>query len=147
MDKKRAELATGDLKLAKEVLRVSNRRAIFTRMDAEIDLEAMFGSISQCIGELQRIGPSFQSSELQHLTLELVRELDTLDRFRLEAGNNLLSIGLPTAIRGRIDLQKKRVVRAIHRVRRSAGVAIQLPTELGHYHFFDLRGADAPAGG
>ena len=145
--KQPSDLPSGDLERAQEVLGVSNRRAIFTRMDGEIDLEAMFSSIAHCISELQRIGPSFESSELQYLTLELVRELDTLDRFRLETERARLSIGLPTATRARIDLQKERVVRAIHRIRRAAGASVQLPTELGHHHFFDLRGADAPAGG
>jgi hypothetical protein len=83
------ELSAEDLRAAEEVLQACNRRALFTRMGSEINLEAMFDSIGRCAGLLQQLGPRFRNSELQHLTLELVKELDTLERFRLLARSSL----------------------------------------------------------
>lgn len=138
------DLSTEDQRATEEVLQACNRRALFTRMSAEINLEAMFDSIGHCIGLLQRLGPRFRNSELQHLTLEIIKELDTLERFRLIVGSQKFSLDLSASLRANIDFQKERVIRSIHRLRRSSGVAIQLPTELDHYHFFNIRDAEAP---
>jgi hypothetical protein len=142
--RKDINLSVEDLRTAEEVLQACNRRAIFTRMDSEINLKPMFDSIENCAGLLEQLGPRFRSSELQNLTLELVKELDTLERFRLITGPERESLNLSDSLRANIDFQKERVIRSIHRIRRSSGVAIQLPTELDHYHFYHIQDAEAP---
>jgi len=105
----------------------------------------MFTAIERCIDQLQHLGPKFESPELQNLTLRLIKELDTLERFRLEVRNEKdLAPWLPPTLRDTIDQQKRTVIHIIHELRRSVGLAIQLPTELYSTVFFELEGAEEP---
>jgi hypothetical protein len=128
-----------DKRTAEKVVAACNRRAIFTRMESEIRIDAMFTSIENTIHALERLGTEFEDSALQHLTLQIVRELDNLERFRTSTASYRHS-----QAERQMNLHKERAIRTIHEVRRYAGVTTQLPTEMTHDAFFDLKEADEP---
>jgi hypothetical protein len=138
-----SKLDSSDCGLARRVIQACYRRAIFTRMQGEIDLDAMHTSIGHALGEIQRLIPSIQDQTLQNLCLEIVGALDAVERFRV--GNGILvSRNFPPHHLGMIDEQKLKVVRALLEIRRLAQIPMQLPFSLQYGHFFSLAEANSP---
>lgn len=80
------ELKASDLdrETVKSILSACYRRAIFTRMHAQLSHEAMFASISDAIGMVQPLIPRIESEELQEIAANIVAELDFIVRCGME---------------------------------------------------------------
>ena len=136
-----SHLSPSDRKLAKDVIAACFRRAIYSRMDSEINLSAMYESIGMAIGKLLRIVPRIDDQALQFVCGEIINALDSIDRVQnmSRAG---VSNHLDLHLRQEIDQNKMRIVRLLLEIRRAAQIPMQLPFSLRTDHFFS--GADEP---
>jgi hypothetical protein len=134
-------LSPDDVNLAREVIVACLRRAIYTRMDSEIRLSAMYDSIGKSLGRLQEIIPMIHDQSLQFACLEIINALDGIERTRM-LSNSDISVSLPTNIRRWIDDAKLKVVRLLLEIRRAANIPMQLPFALRTDHFFGSDEAD-----
>jgi hypothetical protein len=66
--------------VVKEVLANCYRRALFTRMHAQIDINAMFSSIDRCRQCLQRNIPNIRGETLQTTAIELLAAVEQIQR-------------------------------------------------------------------
>jgi hypothetical protein len=136
-----SHLNSSDRTLARQVIAACFRRAIYTRMDSEIDLRAMYDSIGKAIGEVQNITPRIQDHALQYSCLEIIRALDEIERVRTRS-DAWVSNSLSPTLRTYIDQQKLVIVKLLLEIRRAADIPIQLPFALRTDHFFRLEQAD-----
>jgi hypothetical protein len=137
-----SELTDHDRDRAREIVEACFRRAIFTRMDSEIMLDAMYESIGHAIGNVQRITPQITSPSLQRAGLEIIASLDIVERTR-RSTNAGVSNHVAPAIKAEIDSQKRNVVRLLLEIRRAARLPIQMPYDLQVEHFFSVAEGDA----
>jgi len=133
-------IAEEDRELAKQVIQACYRRAVFTRMDSEIDMRAMCDSIGEALGVIQSAIPRMGDQALQYISLKLVGSLDEVQRIGSASGV-ATSISVERESAKRIDKQKLQAIRLLLELRRAAGVAIQLPLTLRTDHFFGLDAA------
>jgi hypothetical protein len=138
-----ATINNEDRELAELVIRACYRRAIFTRMDSEIDLAAMYDSIGEAIGRIQSAIPRMRDQVLQFVTLQIMRALDEIERVRTKSDAKV-SNHLEPELRQIIDNRKQQVVRLLLEIRRAAALPIQLPLALRTDHFFGADAAKAP---
>ena len=136
-----SQLDANDRALAQQVIGACFRRAIYTCMDSEIDLRAMYDSIGKAIGEVQNITPRIHDPALQYSCLEIIRALDEIERVKIRS-DAWVSVALSSDLRISIDQQKLVVVRLLLEIRRAADIPIQLPFALRTDHFFRLEQAD-----
>jgi hypothetical protein len=104
----------------KAILTNCYRRALFTRMHAQLNIEAMFSSIDQCRECLQRNIPNVRGKSLQDTAIELLAtveqmqrckplcgysDLETINKLKLAALHSFRS--LAAAIDGRYPLPER----------------------------------------
>jgi hypothetical protein len=138
-------LSQNDCRFGGEVIRACYRRAIFTRMDSEIDLRAMYDSIREAIGRIQRLIPQIFDQSLQYTCLQIVSELDRIERVQVRS-DAWVSNHLPKELRQEIDSAKLSVIRLLLEIRRATSIPIQLPLSLSVDHFFRKEEADEQPG-
>ena len=141
-----ATLNPRDRELAADIIHACYRRAIFTRMDSEIDLHAMYSSVGEAIGLVQTVIPRVADQRLQFVSLQIVRALDNIQRVRNQSEARV-SNHLEPRLRGHIDDQKRQVIRLLLEIRRAAALPIQLPMALHTDHFFGVEAARMPPSG
>lgn len=134
-------LSNQDRDLARELIATCFRRAVFTRMDSEVDMNAMRRSILDGLGQVQWIAPRLATPSLQRAASELVTFLDSIDRLSASAKNSI-SCTLPGPLKASIDDNKREVIRVLLDVRRAAMLPVQLPFDLAYDHFFSAQDAD-----
>lgn len=140
---KEVSIHSSDVKIVKDVISLCYTRAIFTKMDSEIRLDAMFESIGSSISQLQRRIIKIKSQFIQRIILEIVSKLDEIERYRNSVEDiQVYSINTKPAIRKQIDLLKVEVINRLHTLRREANISVQLPTTLIFDHFFSLDDAN-----
>jgi Uncharacterized protein containing a TIR (Toll-Interleukin 1-resistance) domain len=132
-----------DRRYAKRILEACYTRAVFTRMDGEIDVNAMYHSIRVTIGKLQKIVPKIKDQSLQNDGLMIVNLLDQIDRTSL-AHDPARNLWLSRAELESINELKREVVSILLHIRRSAVIAMQMLSELTSEYFFDVKAASAP---
>jgi hypothetical protein len=137
-----ASLATVDVRVVEDLISACFRRALFTRMDSEIDLGAMYASLAECLGLVQSLVPKLKTPELQHVGLRLIQTLDGIQRLtasqlreRGHKGSMLFSVAVPDGVRIEIDGLKLEALQLLQRLRRRTGANVMLPTALGYDHF------------
>lgn len=133
-----------DERKVREIIEACYRRAIFTKMDSEIRLSAMFISLQDCMRTVQVIVPRIQSQSLQYLALQIVKRLDQLERIGRQYPKNdeTWSYQLSPAEQRKIDRLKIGIVNTLLELRRKTGLAITLPTTLEFDHFFSVDDAN-----
>lgn len=136
-------LTSGDQQLARAILEACYRRAIFTRMDSEIDMQAMNNSLGAAMSAVQQIVPRIEDQSLQRAALQIVAALDRIERVCVRSGANA-SYHLHPEQRAFIDAQKREIVRLLLEIRRAAMIPMQMPSSLRTDHFFRQEDADAP---
>ena len=136
-------LQQSDRDIALEVIQACFRRAIFTRMAAEIKLEAMYSSIGRSLSAVQNLIPHIRDQALQFACLEIVGALDAIERIQLESKAQI-SVGLPPELQIEIDQNKMKIIRLLLEIRRAARIPMQLPFALQINHFFSQEEADSP---
>jgi hypothetical protein len=134
-----SRLDVNDTELAARVIEACFRRAIYSRMDSEINLRAMYDSIGKAIGILLNITPKIHDQALQFTCGEIINALDEIDRVQTQSSEGI-SNHLEPRLRMLIDENKQKVVRLLLEIRRAAGIPMQLPFALRTDHFFS--GAD-----
>lgn len=130
-----------DLELCHQIIQYCFSRAIFTKMDSEIKLDAMYYSIEKSISQVQKLIPKIQSQYLQTISLNIVTLLDQIERFRLQTSTDSYSYNLPKEIRIQIDKLKIDVIMKLHMLRRESNLGIVLPTNVMFDHFFSIKQA------
>ena len=126
----------------REIIEVCYRRAIFTKMDSEIRLSAMFKSLQECMRTVQIVVPSIRDQSLQYLALQIEKHLDELERIgRDYTDDDSWSFKLSPTERQRIDEIKLGIINTLLELRRKAGIAITLPTTLEFDHFYSVNDA------
>lgn len=140
-DNQVSDLDPQDRALARKIIEGCFRRAIYTRMDSEINLSAMYSSIGKALGILQQLTLQIHDQALQVACGEIICALDDIERAqtRSDAG---VSNHLPQAIRESIDLSKQKVVRLLLEIRRAAKIPMQLPFAIQTDHFWGAEQAD-----
>lgn len=134
-----------------ELIEACYRRAIFTKMDSEIRLSAMFLSLQDCMRRVQLIVPSIRNQGLQYLALQIEKNLDELERIGSRYTNKRSndrngredwSYGMPSIERQKIDKIKLNIIDKLLELRRMAGITITLPTTLEFDHFYSVDDAN-----
>lgn len=136
-------IAADDRDLASQIVQACYRRAIFTRMDSEIDMNSMYQSIGEAIGRVQSILPRIRDQRLQFVALRILRALDDVERVRTRSDAGV-SNHLEPRLREQIDDSKRQVVRLLLEIRRAAALPIQLPMSLRTDHFWGKEAANEP---
>jgi hypothetical protein len=140
-DQAASRLNQTDQNSAREIIEACFRRAIYTRMDSEIDLCAMYDSIGMAIGRVQQLIPRIMDQALQFTCNQILVELDNVERTRRSGYAGVSNVH---PLKTRIDRHKLRVVKLLLEIRRMAGIPMQLPTVLGNDHFYGLDEANGP---
>jgi hypothetical protein len=123
------------------------RRALTTRMHAEIDMIAMFKSIDYCRRTVEKEIPNIRSQPLQRTAQELFAALDQIDRYR----SKILAGGWPYLREDQSDFNavnvlKLAAVSSLRKLAASTGNSYPLPAPgtLGSAFFFNENDANAP---
>jgi len=140
-DREANSLSESDRSVAQRIIEACYRRAIYTHMDSEIDLPAMYQSIGIALGAIQRLAPSISNQAIQFTCIQIIAELDEIERTK---SNSDCRISNFHPSKRSIDEHKRRIVKLLLEVRRTAGLSMQLPSRLTSRHFFDLNGANSP---
>lgn len=121
----------------KTILDDCYRRALFTRMHAQLDVDAMFASIDQCRISVQKNIPGIRRKDLQDTAMELLATVEQIERRK--------------PIRGPDDVSaiNKLKLAALHLFRvlaKAADSSYPLPEtgKLGEAAYFTQQEADAP---
>src|SRR4051812_43725726 len=118
------------------ILKDCYRRALFTRMHAQINVDAMFSSIRECRIAIQKRIPEIRSERLRDISMGLLETVEQIERAKEQQGYNA-------------DEVNKLKLGALHRFRELAkltGGSYALPKEgrLGEGAYFKAEEADAP---
>ena len=135
-------VSANDRRIALEIITACNRRALFAKTASELDLDAMYGSLGEAIGKINSLLPKLADQSLQFQSAEIVSALDSIEQLRTRHEERIACC-LPQQIQEAMDEAKKLAIRRVQRLRRSAGVTVQLPTALRYDHFFGRENADA----
>jgi hypothetical protein len=135
-----SNLGERDRSLAQQIIAACYRRAIYTRMDSEIDVFSMYDSIGRAIGKLQDIVPQIVDHALQFTCNEIIVELDSIERTKQHAPSRISNFHPQ---KNRIDAHKFKVVKLLLEIRRKASIPMQLLNALSKEHYFDDQ-ADKP---
>lgn len=131
-DQEASRLNAADRSIAHHIIAACYRRAIYTRMDSEIDLDTMYDSIGIAIGALQRLAPEISDHSLQFACNEIIAALDAIERTRIQARSGISNFHPQ---KRQIDEQKLKVAQLLLEVRRTANISMQLPSTLKTEHF------------
>jgi len=138
-----SHLNANDSTIAQSVIEACFRRAIYTRMDSEIDMQSMYNSIGKALGTIQQLTPRIHDQALQFVCGEIINALDHIERVQTlsDAG---VSNHLPNVLKKQIDENKQKIIRLLLEIRRAAKIAIQLPFVIKTDHFWGAEQANEP---
>lgn len=132
-DNRISHLSDSDQGLAADIIRACYRRAIFTQMDFEIDLERMNSSLGEVLRAVQPLTAQISDPALQNNALEIVNALDAIERIVKRSGARWSNQWVNRRERHlfkEIDIQKMRIVDSLLEMRRAAQLPMQLPFTL-----------------
>lgn len=130
-----------DQQTAREIIEACFRRAIFTRMQSEIQMDAMNRSLADALGRVQRLASTISDPSLGHAANKIVAALDHIERIS-SSHHEQYSYSFPPDAISEIDDLKVQIIRLLLEIRRAAKIPIQLPHNLRIDHFFDQAAAD-----
>lgn len=123
----------------KDVVSACYRRAVFTRYHAQLSREAMFSSLADCRGNLQRLIAYVEPLDNKRLVAGIIAELDLIER--------IAAIPEDDGNRDAIDKCKLRIISALSVLATRAGSTLILPVGISEEVFFDDQEANAPPTG
>ena len=132
------ELSLDDKEYVRQIIAACFRRALFTKMDSEIQLDAMFQSIAKSLGSIQPIIPKIRDLSIQHICLKIVSGMDEIERFQLIYQGLEYSNHIKKEDKKIMDDIKIYILNSLLELRRKAQISIHLPTELSFDHFYTL---------
>lgn len=122
------------LEVVKTIVKDCYRRAVFTRTHAQMSHEAMFSSIAECRGRVQKLAPEVNSPELSQMTADLISALEGIER---QNNNQQLDFK-------KIDFYKLEALRRLTSLAGVVQVGYTIPTNLTEDVFFSKEEADMP---
>jgi hypothetical protein len=116
------------------ILADCHRRALFTRMHAQMSIDAMFSSIGKCRGTLQTEIPKIQSEELQDEAMELLAAVEGIERLKAKPDPDS------------INKYKLAALQSFRQIAKATGGRYPLPRKgrLAEAVYFTQLEADAP---
>ncbi|MGH9838701.1 MAG: TIR domain-containing protein [Blastocatellia bacterium] len=129
-----SRLSKNDQERAARIIKACYRRAIFTRMQREINIHAMQKSIGAALGIVQSLTPDIEDQALQYAARGIIQYLDAIERIKADAPMGMLLVSPDLA--KEVDRLKVEVIRLLLEIRRAAKLPIQLPFALRYDHFF-----------
>jgi hypothetical protein len=123
-----------------QILAACFRRAIYCRMHAQIDPEAMYRSIGEAIGAVQPLRPHVHDQAFQLSCDQIITALDDIERTKKIDHGMTASL----EVNDQIDDNKRKVVQLLLEIRRVADIKMQLPFSLREDAFFGLVRANGP---
>ncbi len=130
-----SHLDSRDCATAQQVIQACFRRAVYTRMDSEINLRAMYDSIGKALGAVQALTLQISDQALQLACVEIIRALDDIERAQ-NGSDASVSNHLSRSVRQKIDFSKQKIVRLLLEIRRAAKIPMQLPFAIQTDHFW-----------
>lgn len=125
----------------REILAACYRRAVFARMHAQMNWDAMFESLAECRVTLQKLVVFVEPAELQRLVAGIIGELDFIER-----RGRTISPASSNAEEFQIDGAKLRIIAALLKLRDAAGVSFELPASVTEEVFFNSsQASEAPS--
>jgi TIR domain len=138
-----SHLSPSDQAIASRILKACYRRAVFTKMASEIELEAMRRSLGDALGNIQLLIPDIDDQALQYVAQQVWAALDEIERI-LASSRADISNHLRPDVASKIDQQKLKIVRHLLEIRRAAKIPMQMPFTLQMDHLFGKEAADSP---
>jgi hypothetical protein len=129
----------------REVLAACYRRAIFARMHAQMNPDAMFSSLRECRVELQKKIMFIEPEPAQRLVAGIIAELDFIERRKSE----MLSGGYDAywGLAPQVNSAKIRIITALLELSKLAGISFVMPSSITEEVFFTEQDATAPPTG
>ena len=126
----------------REILAACYRRAVFARLHAQIDPEAMFASLAECRVELQKKVVFVEPETAQRLVASIIAELDFIERRK----HAMLSGGYDAywGLAPQVNSSKIRIIKVLLELSSLAGVSFTLPSSITEEAFFTEEDAKAP---
>jgi hypothetical protein len=124
----------------RDVLAACYRRAIFSRMHAQMDWNAMFASLADCRVALQKMIAYIEPADVQQLVASIVGELDFIERRK----GALLACVASHAAKVQVNGAKLRIIAAMLQLKERAGVSLELPVSVTEEVFFSEEEANEP---
>jgi hypothetical protein len=137
-----SHLSESDREIAKGILEACYRRAVYTRMASEINMQAMARSLSEAHRAIQPLVPRIGDQSFQRAALKIIAALDEIERVQARYDARF-SLNLDPEARAFIDTQKREIIRLLLEIRRAALIPMQLPFSLRTDHFHYQADADA----
>lgn len=131
-----------DIHTARGILEACFKRAIFTRMESEISMNAMNESLAHTHSIVQVLASTISDPSLGQAALSIITALDSIERIT-NMNPNDYSCNFHQNEMNKIDNQKIEIVRLLLKIRRAAGIPMQLPYNLKIDHFYNLEDANA----
>jgi len=116
----------------REVLAACYRRAVFARMHAQMNWNAMFESLAECRVALQKVIVFVEPAEFQRLVAGIIGELDFIERRRRAISEARDS----RAEEFQIDGAKLRIIATLLKLRDAAGISFEMPPSVTEEVFF-----------
>jgi hypothetical protein len=111
-----------------EVLSACSRRAVYTRMHAQLDHDAMFRSLADCRSKLQSIVARIEPKNLQQMVADIIGELDFIERHKENFE--------------KINEAKLRIIASLEKLSNAAGVSYTLPRSMTEEVFWSIEEAN-----
>jgi len=126
----------------RDALSICYRRAVFTRLHAQMDHGAMIASLADCRVALQKLTPRISPADCQRLVAGIIGEIDLIERTHAQG---FTWSGSGTA--ATIDGAKLRIIHSLGELSKKAGMPLELPRSLTEELIWGRSEADmAPAG-
>jgi TIR domain len=138
-----SRLSKSDQAIAREIIDACYRRAVFTKMRSEINLDAMYNSLAEALGKVQKLIPKIEEPAFQYTASKIIASLDAIERTKIDVSGHW-SYNLSERDVKLIDEEKLEIIRLLLEIRRAAKIPIQLPYILQLDHFFDTKEASQP---
>ncbi len=109
----------------REVISICNRRAVYTRVHAQLSHIAMFQSLSECRRDLAKIAMYIEPKKQQQIVQDVIGELDFIER------NDYTKKELEKPsyeINEEINRSKLRIISLLDKLCKNAGITYTLPT-------------------
>lgn len=125
----------GRARQIRQILSLCYRRAVFTRFHAQLNVEAMFASMTEARAGLQKLVMSIEDPTVRREVVGLIAEFDAVERLRSPPGP-------PEAI----NATKLRLIAGLNRLGAIEGIDFPLPSGPLEDVFWTREDADSPPG-
>jgi len=138
----RAKLTDSAKSAIRDILATCYRRAVFTRVHAQLNHQAMFKSLAECCQGLQRLIMYVEPLQNRRLVAGIIAELDLIERVSSEPFTWSYS-----GTAGTIDGGKLRIISSLSELAKAIDTPLALPSSITEELFFSEEDANKPPEG